>query len=113
MRFASFSRKWREAGVREEPRPLRVIALASYPDEAACTRLRVSQFVRALGEQNIQLTLLPFFGRRVYRWLYDRSRAPLTAVALVVAILRRLIDLPRLAAADVIFVQREAMLIGP
>ena len=93
--------------------PLRVIALASYPVEAATTRLRVSQLAEALAQRNIRVTLLPFLGRRAFGWLYDRSRVPLTAAALALATVRRLLQLPRLLSAEVVFVQREAMLFGP
>ena len=93
--------------------PMRVVALASYPIEAACTRMRMTQFIRSLAVQDIHVTFLPFLGRRAYRWLYDRRYAALTAGALVLGIIKRLFQLPRLLRADVVLVQREAMLIGP
>ncbi len=93
--------------------PLRVFALASYPIEAAGTRMRMTQFISALAAQGIHVTFLPFLGRRAYRWLYDPRYAALTVAALLFGSLVRIFQLPRLLRADVVLVQREAMLIGP
>ena len=40
-------------GERPSPRPLRVLALASYPEEAAATRCRILQFIVPLAEGEI------------------------------------------------------------
>jgi glycosyltransferase involved in cell wall biosynthesis len=92
---------------------MNVLALASYPIEAASTRYRVSQFVQPLAEQGIHLTVRPFLDSRLNASLYQRSQWPRTAVGLTRAGLRRLTEMWQAHDADVLFVQREAMMFGP
>lgn len=94
-------------------RPVQVIALATFPIEGAATRLRIAQYVSPLADAGIDVTLLPFLTAADFQGLYDRKRVVRTAFRLVLATLRRLIQLPRILGADVLFVQREAMLLGP
>jgi SAM-dependent methyltransferase/glycosyltransferase involved in cell wall biosynthesis len=94
-------------------RRLRVVALASYPDEAACTRFRIAQFIELLGKRGADVTLLPFLTTPAFRRLYDPRQWLRTMVALAAGTLRRFTQLAAVYRADVIFVQREAMLLGP
>jgi glycosyltransferase involved in cell wall biosynthesis/SAM-dependent methyltransferase len=94
-------------------RRLRVVALASYPDEAACTRFRIAQFIELLGERGADVRLLPFLTTSAFRRLYDPRQWLRTMLALGVGTLRRFTQLLTVYRADVIFVQREAMLLGP
>jgi len=96
-------------------RPVKVnaVALATFPIEAAATRFRVAQFIPALSEANIEVTLLPFLTPADFEGLYDRERIAGTAFRLLFALFRRLAHLPQILAADVLFIQREAMLFGP
>jgi glycosyltransferase involved in cell wall biosynthesis len=89
------------------------VALATFPVEAAATRFRVAQFIPALADANIEVTLLPFLTASDFGGLYDRERMLRTAFRLLLALFRRLAQLPRILAADVLFIQREAMLFGP
>lgn len=97
----------------DSPAPLRVSALGTFPVEAASTRFRIAQFVQPLAEQGIELTICPFLTASDFSTLYDRSRVVRTAVRLLLAFIRRLLVLPRILRADVLLVQREAMLFGP
>src|SRR5258705_8763773 len=72
-----------------QPQSIRVLALASYPLEAASTRYRVSQFIEPLAEQGITLTVHPFLDSRLLASLYKRGQWPRTALGLVRAALRR------------------------
>ncbi len=96
-------------------RPVRIqaVALATFPIEAAATRFRIAQFMPALAQTGVDITLLPFLNAADFEGLYDRKRMVRTAFRLLFALLRRIIQLPRILTADVLFVQREAMLVGP
>jgi glycosyltransferase involved in cell wall biosynthesis len=92
---------------------MKVLALASYPVEAAATRFRVAQFVAPLAELGIEVELRPFMDARLFGAFYRREGAARTAVALALAAVRRLGDAWRARGADVLLVQREAMNFGP
>jgi glycosyltransferase involved in cell wall biosynthesis len=92
---------------------MKVLALASYPIEAACTRFRISQFVGPLKEYGIDVTLRPLLNSRTFAELYRPAALPRSAMALVGAMVRRMDDILKARKFDALFVQREAMLIGP
>jgi glycosyltransferase involved in cell wall biosynthesis len=92
---------------------LKVLALASYPIEAAATRYRLAQFVSPLAERGITLEVHPFIDSRLFASLYRREALPLTAARLLGASLARLKDVWRARNVDLLLVQREAMLFGP
>lgn len=92
---------------------LKVLGLASYPVEAAATRYRLQQFVAPLRERGIELEVRPFLDSRLFASLYRRSELPRTAVGLMRAALQRVGDVAAARGADVLFVQREAMMLGP
>ena len=92
---------------------MRVLGLATYPVEAAATRFRMIQFIEPLAEHGIELSVYPFLDSRLHGSLYDRSHWPRTAVGLALASVRRVRELWRARKADVLFVQREAMMFGP
>ena len=92
---------------------MRVLALASYPVEAAATRYRIAQFVGPLAERGIEVEVSPFMDARLFRSFYRRGGAGRAALGLVGPTLRRFGDVLRARAADVLFVQREAMMFGP
>jgi glycosyltransferase involved in cell wall biosynthesis len=93
---------------------MRVLALASYPVEAAATRYRLEQFVAPLAERGIKMMVCPFLDSELYASLYWRQRMPRTAVlGLARSALWRLGDVLKAREADVLLVQREAMMFGP
>ncbi|HJQ32249.1 MAG TPA: glycosyltransferase family 4 protein [Pyrinomonadaceae bacterium] len=92
---------------------MKVLALASYPLEAAATRFRVAQFVAPLAELGIEVELRPFMDARLFGAFYRREGKARTAAGLALAAARRLGDAWRARGADVLLVQREAMLFGP
>ncbi len=92
---------------------MKVLALASYPIEAAATRYRLEQFVRPLAARGIELEIRPFIDTELFRSLYRHKSLARNAAGLLKATLQRLTDLPALRKADVVIVQREAMIIGP
>jgi glycosyltransferase involved in cell wall biosynthesis len=92
---------------------MKVLALASYPIEAAATRYRLEQFVAPLKERGITLDVRPFVDSRLFASLYRRDQMPRNAVRVAASTLRRFGDVVRARRADVILVQREAMMFGP
>ncbi|HJT68229.1 MAG TPA: glycosyltransferase family 4 protein [Pyrinomonadaceae bacterium] len=92
---------------------MRVLGLASYPVEAAATRFRMMQFVEPLAQQGIELSVYPFIDSRLHGSLYQRSQWLRTAFGLTLASIRRVGELWRARKADLLFVQREAMMFGP
>jgi glycosyltransferase involved in cell wall biosynthesis len=92
---------------------MNVLALASYPVEAAATRFRLQQFVGLLAERGIDLSIHPFLDSQLFKQLYRQKSWPRTAVGLTTSALRRMKDVISARRADVIFVQREAMMFGP
>ncbi|HEY0003451.1 MAG TPA: glycosyltransferase family 4 protein [Pyrinomonadaceae bacterium] len=92
---------------------MNVLALASYPVEAAATRYRLEQFVGPLAERGIRLKVRPFLDSRLFASLYKRGKLPRTALGLGWSGLRRLGDVLDVRGADVVLVQREAMMFGP
>jgi glycosyltransferase involved in cell wall biosynthesis len=92
---------------------MRVLGLASYPVEAAATRYRLAQYVAPLRERGIELEVRPFLPSRLFASLYRRDRLPRTAAGLARAALARAWDVGAARRADVVLVQREAMMFGP
>ena len=90
---------------------LRVLALASYPIEAASSRFRVAQFIRPLGDRGIDVTFSPFLDAALFAALYEPRELLRRLPRLILRTLSRLRDAFR--PANIVFVQREAMLFGP
>jgi len=92
---------------------MNVLALASYPVEAAATRYRLKQFVKPLAARGIDLEIRPFTDTELFRSLYRQGSLARNAAGLLIAALKRFADLPAVRKADVILIQREAMIFGP
>jgi hypothetical protein len=92
---------------------MKVLTLASYSVEAAATRYRLEQFVAPLRERGIRLTVHPFLDSRLFASLYRRAQMSRTTLGLVRSALRRLGDVFEARGADVLLMQREAMMFGP
>jgi glycosyltransferase involved in cell wall biosynthesis len=94
-------------------RRIQVLALASYPIESASSRYRVAQFIEPLAQRGIDMTFSPFLDAALFADLYTPGRLWRHSPRLLLSTLRRLGAIVRAARADVVFVQREAMLFGP
>ncbi|HEV8591883.1 MAG TPA: glycosyltransferase family 4 protein [Pyrinomonadaceae bacterium] len=92
---------------------MRVLALSSYPINAAATRFRLEQFVEPLSERGIELTISPFLSGEQFREMYTRGGSVRKAFGLIGSVLRRIGDLTTTGKYDVLLVQREAMFFGP
>jgi glycosyltransferase involved in cell wall biosynthesis len=91
--------------------PLKVLALASYPVETASSRFRIAQFIEPLTARGIDFTFSPFLDAPLFASLYRPAKLLARLPRLVFRTFARLGAAFR--RADVIFVQREAMLFGP
>ncbi len=92
---------------------MKVLALSSYPTEAAATRYRLEQFVAPLAERGIELTIHPFIDAKLFERLYKPGAWLRTVGALLKSAVLRLKELPAARNADVVLIQREAMIFGP
>jgi len=92
---------------------VKVLALSSYPIEAAATRYRLAQFVAPLAARGITMEVRPFLDSSLFASLYRREEMWRTAVKLLDAGWRRFGEVWRARDFDVLLVQREAMLFGP
>jgi glycosyltransferase involved in cell wall biosynthesis len=92
---------------------MRVLALASYPLEAASSRYRILQFVGPLAERGIDVRFSSFLDSDLFTALYAPKRLLPRVPLLAWRTLARVAGAWRAARADVVFVQREAMLAGP
>ena|SRR5947207_51660 len=92
---------------------MKVLALATYPVEAAATRYRLQQFVAPLAERGIDLTVDSFLDSQLFTRLYQQKGVAVTALKLFAATIRRLFVLAAASRARVVLVQREAMMYGP
>lgn len=92
---------------------MKVLAFASYPIEAAATRYRLQQFVKPLADRGIALTIKPFIDSKSFNSLYERRAWLHTGFGLLKATVLRLKDLYAARKADVVLIQREAMIFGP
>ena len=92
---------------------MRVLAVSSYPVEAAATRFRVAQFVGPLRERGIEVDVVPFLDGDGFRVLYSGGSAGTKAAKLLSGAARRVGLAARVRGYDLLFVQREAMPVGP
>jgi glycosyltransferase involved in cell wall biosynthesis len=92
---------------------IRVLALASYPVEAASSRYRIVQFIEPLAFRGIDVIFSPFLDSALFAALYEPGKLLPRLPRVAARTVRRLGALIAAARADVVFVQREAMLFGP
>jgi glycosyltransferase involved in cell wall biosynthesis len=92
---------------------MNVLALASYPIEAAATRYRLSQFIEPLAQRGITLTIHPFINSQLFARLYSRGGMASKGAGFLSSTVVRLKDLLNATRADVVLIQREAMMFGP
>jgi glycosyltransferase involved in cell wall biosynthesis len=92
---------------------MRVLALCSYPKEAAATRFRLEQFVEPLRERGIELEVSPFLDTEQFKELYTGGSVVGKAARMVRPVLRRIGGVLSAYRFDLLLVQREAVIFGP
>jgi len=94
-------------------KPLRILALSPVPEEGAGCRFRIAQYVPALEQAGIEVTISPFFTRDFFQLVYRKGFAFRKTMLFVERALDRLRTVARRSEYDVIFIYREALPIGP
>ena len=92
---------------------IRVLALASYPVEAASSRYRIAQFIEPLAARGIDVTFSPFLDASSFASLYEPGKLLRRLPQVAFRTLLRLGAVFHSLRTDIVFVQREAMLFGP
>lgn len=92
---------------------MKVLALSSYPLEAACTRYRIVQYVEPLAAKDIHLTMQPFLNSSEFSELYKPGRIIKKTGQMLASTGKRLRYSFDAGKYDAVLVQREAMLFGP
>lgn len=92
---------------------MKILALTSYPEEAAATRFRVGQFIGPLATRGIEIELRPFLDGDQFRSLYRSGNTAAKLAGMAGSISKRIGGLANARQYDLLFVQREAMFFGP
>jgi glycosyltransferase involved in cell wall biosynthesis len=93
---------------------IRVLALVPYPTgRAPGQRYRIEQWASRLSEEGIQITFSPFLSRRGMDVVHAPGRVALKARETLRGYGARAAEAVRAVSADVIFIYREAALLGP
>lgn len=93
---------------------VRVLALLPYPvGRVPGQRFRIEQWAPALAREGIEITFSPFLSPQAMDTLYQPGGGLVKALETLRGYLRRLRELRRAGSHDVVFVFREATLLGP
>jgi glycosyltransferase involved in cell wall biosynthesis len=92
---------------------MRVLFVATYPELGPSARYRVVQFLEPLRKLGVEGDFLPLFTNTFYNAFYKPGRYLYKGTYLLGACLKRLRDALAARRYDVVFVQREAAIIGP
>ena len=93
---------------------LKVLFVVPYPIEAPSTRYRVYQYLPYLAQNGVEATVSRFIDSSdFFRRLYQPGQVVAKAAYFAERTLRRLLDLTRVRHFDAIFIQREALPVGP
>lgn len=92
---------------------LKVLALAPYPEQAASTRFRIAQFIPLLREHGIDCELKPFISNAQFARLYRKQSLGRNVLGMGFSAAARAFELISAKRWDVVFIQREAALVGP
>ena len=94
-------------------RPIRMLVLSPFPEQAAGTRFRISHYVPYLEANGFEVTFDAFFTSSFFRLLYEKRQYLEKAVRFGGLALRRLAAVAGAGRYDVIFIYREAFPVGP
>lgn len=95
-------------------RPIKVLFIIPHLSEAASNRYRVYQYLPYLQAHGVEARVRPFVdSSEFYHMLYQPGRVGRKVGYTVRSVFRRLVDLLRVRNFDVVFIQREALPLGP
>lgn len=91
----------------------RVLFMATYPDDVASTRFRVTQFFPYLEKNGVGCTLSPLLSSTFCKEFYKKGALVRKSLKMIWFSLKRFLDIFRSLRYDVTFIQRESHIIGP
>lgn len=91
----------------------RVLSVCTFPEEAAATRFRIRQFVEPLHRGGVDLDIRPFLDSDGFKSLYSSGTPASKLKSLVSGVAERTGLSIKAARYDLLFVQREAVPVGP
>lgn len=92
---------------------MKILAVCSYPREAAATRFRLEQFAAPLRERGIDLDVHSFLDGPNFKQLYSPRGLGGKALSIARPLIARLSEVLNAGRYDLLLVQREAMPFGP
>jgi len=92
---------------------MKVLFLTPTPVEGACTRYRAYQYFPYLKSQGVECIFRPFMSENLYKMMYTNGHNVNKLLRLAWSLLARTRELVTAERCDVVFIQREAMIIGP
>lgn len=96
------------------PARRKILILCPYPfDTAPSQRLKYEQYIPYLETQGFDLEVVPFFSRRTYAILYKPGRTLRKGIGVIAALARRFALLPRVRAADGVYIHLNVAPLGP
>ena len=94
-------------------RPLKIVALATYPERSAATRFRLTQLLPYMHENGWEVRFEPFVDDAFFDGFYQRGDRLQKGGYLAARSIRRLLFSLRAGDFDAVFIQRASALIGP
>jgi glycosyltransferase involved in cell wall biosynthesis len=94
-------------------RLVRMLVVSPFPEEAAGTRFRITQYIPFLEANGFDVTVDSFFTPSFFKLLYRKGRYPRKVVIFCGLAARRLASVLSARRYDLIFMYREAFPIGP
>lgn len=82
-------------------------------DTAPGSRFRIEQWARYLAQDRFEFTFVPFEDRALHDVIYQKGQVAKKSILLLSAFLRRLRVVTQAKHYDVVFLYREAALLGP
>lgn len=92
---------------------LKVLALSTYPTDAAATRFRIAQFKSFLLDRGVEVELHSFLTSEQFRMLYSSKDIASKIASLTSSLIKRFALATATRQFDLILIQREAMFFGP
>src|SRR4051812_16085070 len=92
---------------------MKVLGLAAYPAQAASTRFRMSQYREMLQVRGIDLKIITFLDDAAFKAIYSGASSVLKLAHLTRCAALHTLRITTLRTPDILWVQREATLIGP
>lgn len=94
-------------------RPIKVLALSPFPEEAAGCRFRVAQYIPYLRQAGFEVTISAFYTPAFFEVVYRRGHYLKKAAMFLAHAARRLRELLSIAQYDLVLLYREAVPLGP